>query len=71
MGRPIKSAETVDGNVKLASVNTALPIGSSGIAGNQIIMKSQITGGTVRDTTEIKQKAINVSVAQMQMALKH
>ncbi|MBL96425.1 MAG: hypothetical protein CMF52_01285 [Legionellales bacterium] len=56
MGRPIKSAETVGGTSKLASVNTALPIGASGLSGNQIIMKSQITGGTVRDTTEIKQK---------------
>ena len=56
MGRPIKSAETVDGNSKLASVNTALPIGSSGLGGNQIIMKSLVTGGSVRDTTEIIQK---------------
>ena len=56
MGSPIKSAETVDGNSKLASVNTALPIGSSGLGGNQIIMKSLVTGGSVRDTTEIIQK---------------
>ena len=56
MGRPIKSAETVDGNSKLASVNTALPIGSSGLGCNQIIMKSLVTGGSVRDTTEIIQK---------------
>ena len=56
MGRPIKSAETVDGNVKLASVNTALPIGSSGIAGNQIIMKAFVTGGSAQDTTNIIQK---------------
>ena len=53
MGR---HAETVDGNSKLASVNTALPIGSSGLGGNQIIMKSLVTGGSVRDTTEIIQK---------------
>jgi hypothetical protein len=56
MGRPIKSAETVDGNVKLASVNTALPIGSSGIAGNQVIMKAFVTGGSANDTTNIIQK---------------
>ena len=56
MGRPIKSAETVDGNVKLASVNTALPIGSSGIAGNQIIMKAFVTSGSANDTTNIIQK---------------
>jgi len=56
MGRPIKSAETVDGNVKLASVNTALPIGSSGIAGNQIIMQAFVTSGSANATTEIIQK---------------
>tara|TARA_B100000424_G_C22905958_1_gene481885 strand:- start:885 stop:1319 length:435 start_codon:yes stop_codon:yes gene_type:complete len=56
MGRPIKSAETVDGNSKLASVNTALPIGASGLSGNQMIMKSFVTGGSVNNTTEIIQK---------------
>ena len=43
MGRPIKSAETVSGTTKLASVNTALPIGSSGLAGNQMIFKAFVT----------------------------
>ena len=56
MGRPIKSAETVDGNVKLASVNTALPIGSSGLSGNQMIMQAFVTSGSANATTEIIQK---------------
>ena len=46
MGRPIKSAETVGGTSKLASVNTALPIGSSGLSGNQIIMQAFVTSGS-------------------------
>ena len=56
MGRPIKSAETVSGTTKLASVNTALPIGSSGLAGNQMIFKAFVTGGSAKDTTNIIQK---------------
>jgi hypothetical protein len=57
MGRPIKTAETVDGNIKVASANTALPIGSSALGGNQIVMKAYITGGSVTDTTLVNQKA--------------
>jgi hypothetical protein len=57
MGRPIKTAETVDGNLKVASANTALPIGSSALSGNQIVMKAYITGGSVQDTTLVNQKA--------------
>jgi hypothetical protein len=57
MGRPIKTAETVDGNIKVASANTALPIGSSALSGNQIVMKAYITGGSVTDTTLVNQKA--------------
>ena len=56
MGRPIKSAETVGGTSKLASVNTALPIGSSGLSGNQMIMKAFVTSGSANDTTNIIQK---------------
>ena len=56
MGRPIKSAETVGGTSKLASVNTALPIGSSGLGGNQMIMKAFVTSGSANDTTNIIQK---------------
>ena len=56
MGRPIKSAETVQGTSKLASVNTALPIGSSGLGGNQMIFKAFVDGGSANDTTEIIQK---------------
>jgi len=56
MGRPIKSAETVSGAVKQASVNTALPIGTSGLAGNQMIMKAFVTSGSANDTTVIEQK---------------
>jgi len=56
MGRPIKSAETVGGTSKLASVNTALPIGASGLGGNQIIMKGFVDGASAQDTTEIIQK---------------
>ena len=53
MGRPIKSAKS--GNTG-AAVNTALPIGTSGLSGNQIVMKAFVTGGSVRDTTVIEQK---------------
>lgn len=56
MGRPIKSAETVGGTSKLASVNTALPIGASGLGGNQIIMKGFVDGASAQDTTVIIQK---------------
>lgn len=56
MGRPIKSAETVGGTSKLASVNTVLPIGSSALGGNQMIMKAFVTGGSAQDTTNIIQK---------------
>ena len=56
MGRPIKSAETVQGTSKLASVNTALPIGSSGLGGNQMIFKAFVDGGSAKDTTNIIQK---------------
>lgn len=56
MGRPIKSAETVGGTSKVASANTALPIGSSGLSGNQIIMKGFVDGASAQDTTNIIQK---------------
>lgn len=56
MGRPIKSAETVGGTTKLASVNTALPIGSSGLGGNQIIMRGFVDGASAQVTTNIIQK---------------
>ena len=56
MGRPIKSAETVGGTSKVASVNTVLPIGSSALGGNQMIMKAFVTGGSAQDTTNIIQK---------------
>ena len=56
MGRPIKSAETVGGTSKLASVNTALPIGASGLGGNQMIMKGFVDGASAQDTTVIIQK---------------
>ena len=58
MGRPIKSAETVGGTSKLASVNTALPIGSSGLGGNQIIMKGFVDGASAQVTTNIIKKVI-------------
>ena len=45
MGRPIKSAETVGGTTKIRSNGTTLPIGTSGLAGNQMVMKSFVTGG--------------------------
>jgi hypothetical protein len=56
MGRPIKSAETVGGTSKLASSGTTLPIGSSALGGNQIIMKAFVTGGSALDTTNVIQK---------------
>ena len=56
MGRPIKSAETVGGTSKLASVNTALPIGASGLGGNQMIMKGFVDSASAQDTTVIIQK---------------
>ena len=56
MGRPIKSAETVGGTSKVAAANTALPIGSSALGGNQMIMKAFVTGGSAQDTTNIIQK---------------
>jgi hypothetical protein len=56
MGRPIKSAETVGGTSKLASVNTVLPIGASGLGGNQMIMKGFVDGASAQDTTVIIQK---------------
>ena len=56
MGRPIKSAETVGGTSKIRSNGTALPIGSSGLAGNQIIMKGFVDGASAQDTTNIIQK---------------
>ena len=56
MGRPIKSAETVGGTSKLASVNTVLPIGASGLGGNQIIMRAFVTGGSAQVTTNVIQK---------------
>ena len=56
MGRPIKSAETVGGTSKLASVNTVLPIGASGLSGNQIIMRAFVTGGSAQVTTNVIQK---------------
>jgi hypothetical protein len=56
MGRPIKSAETVGGTSKVAAANTALPIGSSGLSGNQMIMQAFVTSGSANATTEIIQK---------------
>jgi hypothetical protein len=56
MGRPIKSAETVGGTSKVASSGTTLPIGSSALGGNQIIMKAFVTGGSALDTTNVIQK---------------
>ena len=56
MGRPIKSAETVGGTSKLKSVNTALPIGASGLGGNQMIMKGFVDSASAQDTTVIIQK---------------
>ena len=56
MGRPIKSAESVGGTSKVASSGTTLPIGSSGLGGNQIIMKAFVTGGSAQDTTNVIQK---------------
>ena len=56
MGRPIKSAETVGGTSKLASVNTVLPIGSSGLSGNQVIMRAFVDGGSAQVTTNVIQK---------------
>jgi len=56
MGRPIKSAETVGGTSKVASSGTTLPIGSSALGGNQIIMKAYVTGGSAQDTTNVIQK---------------
>ena len=56
MGRPIKSAETVGGTSKLASVNTVLPIGASGLGGNQIIMYGFVDGASAQVTTNIIQK---------------
>jgi hypothetical protein len=56
MGRPIKSAETVGGTSKVAAANTALPIGSSGLSGNQMIMQAYVTSGSANATTEIIQK---------------
>lgn len=56
MGRPIKSAETVGGTSKVASSGTTLPIGSSALGGNQIIMKAFVTGGSAQDTTNVIQK---------------
>jgi|TARA_B100002019_G_scaffold242285_1_gene218554 hypothetical protein len=53
MGRPIKTAKT--GNTG-AAVNTALPIGTSGLSGNQMIFKAFVTSGSVNDTTVIEQK---------------
>ena len=46
MGRPIKTAKT--GNTG-AAVNTALPIGTSGLSGNQMIFKAFVTSGSVND----------------------
>jgi len=56
MGRPIKSAETVGGTSKVAASGTTLPIGSSALGGNQIIMKAFVTGGSAQDTTNVIQK---------------
>ena len=56
MGRPIKSAERVGGTSKVAAANTALPIGSSGLSGNQMIMQAFVTSGSANATTEIIQK---------------
>jgi len=56
MGRPIKSAESVGGTSKVASSGTTLPIGSSALGGNQIIMKAFVTGGSAQDTTNVIQK---------------
>ena len=56
MGRPIKSAETVGGTSKVASSGTTLPIGSSALGGNQIIMKAFVTGGSALDTSNVIQK---------------
>ena len=56
MGRPIKSAETVGGTSKLKSVNTALPIGASGLGGNQMIMRAFVDGGSAQVTTNVIQK---------------
>jgi len=53
MGRPIKSART--GNTG-AAVNTVLPIGTSGLGGNQMIFKAFVTSGSANDTTVIEQK---------------
>jgi hypothetical protein len=56
MGRPIKSAETVGGTSKVAAANTVLPIGSSGLSGNQMIMQAFVTSGSANATTNIIQK---------------
>ena len=56
MGRQIKSAETVGGTSKVAAANTALPIGSSGLSGNQMIMQAFVTSGSANATTNIIQK---------------
>ena len=56
MGRPIKSAETVESTSKLAASGTTLPIGASGLGGNQIIMKAFVTSGSANDTTIVIQK---------------
>ena len=53
MGRPIKSAKT--GNTG-ASNGTVLPIGTSGLGGNQMIFKAFVTSGSANDTTVIEQK---------------
>ena len=56
MGRPIKSAETVGGTSKLAASGTTLPIGSSGLAGNQIIMRGFVDSASAQVTTNVIQK---------------
>jgi hypothetical protein len=56
MGRPIKSAETVGGTSKVAAANTVLPIGSSALSGNQMIMQAFVTSGSANATTNIIQK---------------
>ena len=56
MGRPIKSAETVGGTSKVAASGTTLPIGASGLGGNQIIMKGFVDSASAQDTTVVIQK---------------
>ena len=50
MGRPLRRAETVDGNFHVGA------IGASGGTGQQITMQAFVTGGSANVTTEVIQK---------------